>query len=235
MRSGLTKWGFPQRIVIFCCENENTKFSVATFCNYWLWGKIFKKIAFWGLKTIYVSLAGYISLKATDYFHSHQSCQTGHTRRNSNIGVRRPCGLRCRPCPQLCYRELVRKLDAIWEFEGREGVGDWAAQVKIDCLQSLKQGLWSRVKTARHFDKCMFYRCLGHFLGVLLLSCWSSRCYLSGNFGANGNSLWLPCLYRHSCWRAIEFFVTIGFVGVAVFVFINIRFILEKANRRAAN
>ena len=41
---------------------------------------------------------------------------------------------------------------------------------------------------------------------VLLLSCCSTRCYLSGNLGANGNSLWLLSLYTSSCGRAIHLF-----------------------------
>ena len=45
-----------------------------------------------------------------------------------------------------------------------------------------------------------------HFWGVLLLSCCSSRSYLSRNFGANGNSLWLPGLYTPICGRAVYLF-----------------------------
>ena len=72
------------------------------------------------------------------------------------------------------------------------------------------------------------------------------RCYLSGNFGANGNSLWLPGLYTKlwpvstrvglllaekvvcllSHWSSIDkrrfVLVVIRFVGVAVFVLVNI-------------
>ena len=45
-----------------------------------------------------------------------------------------------------------------------------------------------------------------HFLGVWLLSCCFSRCYLSGNFSVNGNSLWLPSLYTPSCGQSVDLF-----------------------------
>ena len=72
----------------------------------------------------------------------------------------------------------------------------------------------AHVKTAGHLNICVIYLCLWHFWGILLLSCCSSRCYLSGNFVANENILWLPSLYTQ-LWAGRRFvLVTIGFGGL---------------------
>ena len=51
----------------------------------------------------------------------------------------------------------------------------------------------------------------------------SSRCYLSGNFGVNGILTLAAVLIYTQLWAGRRFvLVTIGFVGVAVFVFVSI-------------
>ena len=71
-------------------------------------------------------------------------------------------------------------------------------------------------------DKCvlpLFWTFLRRLTPKLLFRL-KSRYYLSGNFGVNGNSQWLLCLYTE-LWAGSRFvLVTIGFVGVAVFVFV---------------
>ena len=47
------------------------------------------------------------------------------------------------------------------------------------------------------------YICFG---GICICEYWGDRCYLSGNFGTNGNILWLLSLYTPSCGQAAYFF-----------------------------